>query len=54
MLPTNRKALINTTEAVPEDPTISVSSKKKTQNRTYQDLLKHPNDEKNVEQLAYS
>ncbi|PVW16355.1 alpha/beta hydrolase family protein [Marixanthomonas spongiae] len=54
MLPENRKALINTEEAVPEGPTISVSDGEKAQNRTYQDLLKNPNDEANFEQLALS
>jgi len=54
MLPTNRKDLINTAEAVPQGPTVSVSAGAKAQNRTYQDLLKSPNDEKNFEQLALS
>ncbi|MDC7994022.1 alpha/beta hydrolase family protein [Altibacter sp. HG106] len=54
MLPKNRKELINTAEAVPEGPTISVSDGSKAQNRTYQDLLKNPNDEANFEQLAVS
>ncbi len=54
MLPANRKELINTAEAVPTGPTISVSSGAKAQNRTYQDLLKNPNDEQNFEQLALS
>ncbi|WP_417196567.1 prolyl oligopeptidase family serine peptidase [Bizionia sp.] len=55
MLPENRKALINTKEAVPTGPTISVSEAGvKAQNRTYQDLLKNPNDEHNFEQLAQS
>jgi len=54
MLPKNRKALINVQEAVPQGPTISVSDGAKAQNRTYQDLLKNPNDEQNFEQLAYS
>ena len=54
MLPTNRKSLINTAEAVPTGPTISVSDGAKAQNRTYQDLLKNPNDEFNFEQLAKS
>ncbi|MAP54739.1 MAG: S9 family peptidase [Altibacter sp.] len=54
MLPKNKKELINTAEAVPEGPTISVSSGEKAQNRTYQDLLKNPNDEANFEQLALS
>jgi dipeptidyl aminopeptidase/acylaminoacyl peptidase len=54
MLPTDRQSLINTTEATPEGPTVSVSSGEKAQNRTYQDLLKNPNDEANFEQLARS
>ncbi|RFN57615.1 alpha/beta hydrolase family protein [Marixanthomonas ophiurae] len=54
MLPDNRKELINTAEAVPTGPTISVSDGEKAQNRTYQDLLKNPNDEANFEQLALS
>ena len=54
MLPKNRKELINPLEAVPEGPTVSVSDGEKAQNRTYQDLLKNPNDEQNFEQLAYS
>ena len=53
MLPKNRKSLINTKEAVPTGPTVSVSEAGvKAQNRTYQDLLKNPNDEHNFEQLA--
>lgn len=54
MLPNNRKSLINTTEAIPDGPTISVSTGEKAQNRTYQDLLKNKNDEFNFEQLAIS
>lgn len=54
MLPKDRKELINTSEAIPEGPTISVSDGEKAQNRTYQDLLKNPNDEENFEQLAFS
>ncbi|MEM7108959.1 MAG: prolyl oligopeptidase family serine peptidase [Bacteroidota bacterium] len=54
MLPPDRKPLINTDEAVPEGPTVSVSAGAKAQNRTYQDLLKNPNDEQNFEQLALS
>lgn len=51
-IPTDRKELINTAEAVPTGPTISVSDGAKAQNRTYQDLLQTPNDEYNFEQLA--
>ncbi|MET2986503.1 alpha/beta hydrolase family protein [Aureibaculum conchae] len=54
MLSEDRKDLINTAEAVPDGPTVSVNDGKKAQNRTYQDLLKNPNDEHNFEQLALS
>src|SRR5690554_4803535 len=54
VIPSDRKELINTSEAVPEGPTISVSDGEKAQNRTYQDLLSSPNDEYNFEQLARS
>ncbi|RNC86772.1 MAG: S9 family peptidase [Winogradskyella sp.] len=54
MLPADRKELINTATAVPTGPTVSVSDGAKAQNRTYQDLLKTPNDEFNFEQLARS
>lgn len=54
MLPKDRKSLINTAVAVPTGPTVSVSDGSKAQNRTYQDLLKTPNDEFNFEQLARS
>ena len=53
MLSNNRKPLIDTKSAIPTGPTISVSEKGvKAQNRTYQDLLKNPNDVQNFEQLA--
>lgn len=54
MLPADRKKLINVAEAIPDGPTISSNDGKKAQNRTYQDLLKNPNDEFNFEQLARS
>jgi len=54
MIPESRKPLINTAEAVPTGPTISVSDGAKAQNRTYQDLLQNPNDAFNFEQLATS
>ncbi len=50
----NRKPLINSKVAIPTGPTVSVSDGAKAQNRTYQDLLKTPNDEFNFEQLALS
>jgi len=54
MISEDRKELINTENAVPTGPTISVNDGKKAQNRTYQDLLKNKNDEHNFEQLAQS
>ena len=54
VIPSDRKPLINTSEAIPVGPTVSVSDGKKAQNRTYQDLLKNKNDEFNFEQLARS
>jgi len=53
-LPSDRKPLIDTSVAIPEGPTISESDGQKAQNRTYQDLLKNPNDEFNFSQLAHS
>ncbi len=54
MISPDRQELINTKNAVPTGPTISVNDGKKAQNRTYQDLLKNKNDEHNFEQLALS
>ena len=54
MLPSSGKGLIDVAEAIPEGPTVSANDGKKAQNRTYQDLLKNPNDEFNFEQLAIS
>tara|TARA_R110002051_G_C8766947_1_gene502768 strand:+ start:10192 stop:12642 length:2451 start_codon:yes stop_codon:yes gene_type:complete len=54
MIPSSRKPLINSAEAVPTGPTISESDGAKAQNRTYQDLLQNPNDVFNFEQLATS
>ncbi len=54
MISKERKPLIDTKEAVPEGPTVSENNGKKAQNRTYQDLIKNPNDEFNFEQLALS
>lgn len=54
VLPEDRKPLIDTNDAVPTGPTISVASGEKAQNRTYQDLLQNKNDEHNFEQLAQS
>ncbi|WP_445385484.1 alpha/beta hydrolase family protein [Robiginitalea sp. IMCC44478] len=54
MLPTDRKPLINRDNQIPAGPTISTNDGKKAQNRTYQDLLKNPDDSYNFEQLARS
>lgn len=54
MVSSKREALINTNEAVPTGPTISVNDGKKAQNRTYQDLLSNKNDEHNFMQLSLS
>ncbi|MBN1251784.1 MAG: prolyl oligopeptidase family serine peptidase [Bacteroidales bacterium] len=50
----NKKELINTSEAIPEGPTVTISTGSKAQNRTYQDLLKNRADEFNFEQLSLS
>ena len=54
MVPDTRADLRNTAIMVPTGPTISSNDGKKAQNRTYQDLLKNPDDEFNFEQLATS
>lgn len=54
MVAVTRKPLIETEEAIPTGPTVSVSDGKLAQNRTYQDLLQNKNDEFNFEQLAMS
>ena len=54
-LPSDRPVLIDVDEVVPTGPTISTSTAgQKAQNRTYQDLLKNPNDEANFATLATS
>ncbi len=54
MISKERADLIDTKSTVPTGPTVSSNDGKKAQNRTYQDLLKNPNDEFNFEQLAMS
>jgi len=54
IISSERKPLIDATQAIPSGPTISVADGKKAQNWTYQDLLKNKNDEHNFEQLALS
>jgi dipeptidyl aminopeptidase/acylaminoacyl peptidase len=53
-LPQNRPALIDSGKDIPTGPIVSTSDGKVSQNRTYQDLLKNPQDEKNFEILTAS
>ncbi|UKB85899.1 prolyl oligopeptidase family serine peptidase [Chryseobacterium sp. MEBOG06] len=53
-LPQNRPALIDSDKDLPTGPIVSTSDGKVSQNRTYQDLLKNPQDEKNFETLTAS
>ncbi|MFN3021052.1 prolyl oligopeptidase family serine peptidase [Chryseobacterium sp. TY3] len=50
----NRPALLDDKNNLPTGPTVSKSDGKVSQNRTYQDLLKNPQDEKNFETLVTS
>ena len=52
MLPNNRPALLDSQKDLPKGPIVSTSDGKVSQNRTYQDLLKNPQDEKNFEILT--
>ncbi|MCF6289344.1 MAG: prolyl oligopeptidase family serine peptidase [Proteobacteria bacterium] len=54
MLPKDKGVLIDSDSTTPIGPTVSISDGAKAQNRTYQDLLKNPNDELNFEKLATS
>ncbi|MBM3185439.1 MAG: prolyl oligopeptidase family serine peptidase [Bacteroidetes bacterium] len=51
-VPLNRAPLIDSKKDLPKGPTVSVAEGKVSQNRTYQDLLKNPSDEKNFEILV--
>lgn len=53
-LPQNRPALIDAGKDLPTGPIVSTADGKISQNRTYQDLLKNPQDEKNFETLVTS
>jgi dipeptidyl aminopeptidase/acylaminoacyl peptidase len=53
-LPSELKALINTNTTLPMGPTVTENRGSKAQNRTYQDLLKNPNDVFNFKQLSQS
>jgi dipeptidyl aminopeptidase/acylaminoacyl peptidase len=52
MLPAERSELIDVKKALPAGPIISVSDGSKSQNRTYQDMLKNPTDEANFVTLT--
>lgn len=54
MLPQNRPALTDSKKDLPKGPTVSVSEGTKSQNRTFQDLLKNKTDEANFENLVTS
>ena len=51
-IPTDKPKLIDSSKDLPTGPTISTSDGKVSQNRTYQDLLKNPQDEINFETLT--
>ncbi|MEJ5048578.1 prolyl oligopeptidase family serine peptidase [Chryseobacterium culicis] len=53
-IPQNRPALIDASKDLPTGPIVSTADGKVSQNRTYQDLLKNPQDEKNFETLTAS
>ncbi len=52
MLPKNREKLIDSKKELPVGPTISNADGSKSQNRTYQDLLKNKIDETNFENIT--
>lgn len=54
VLPKNRKPLIDEKKNLPKGPTVSTADGSKSQNRTYQDLLKNKTDEANFESLVTS
>ena len=54
MLPEKPQPIIDTRNAMPTGPIISVSDGSISQNRTYQDLLKNPTDEANFISLTSS
>ncbi|NQD69676.1 prolyl oligopeptidase family serine peptidase [Sphingobacterium shayense] len=51
-LPSTRKPLIDSSKDIPTGPTVSTSGGEVSQLRTYQDLLKNPQDEVNFETLT--
>ncbi|KGE15017.1 alpha/beta hydrolase family protein [Sphingobacterium deserti] len=53
-LPANRAQWIDSSKDLPKGPTVSTSDGQVSQLRTYQDLLKNPQDETNFETLSTS
>ena len=53
-LPSNRPSLIDPKKDLPKGPTVSNSDGSKSQNRTFQDLLKNKTDEINFENMLTS
>jgi dipeptidyl aminopeptidase/acylaminoacyl peptidase len=53
-LPANKPALIDPKKDLPKGPTVSNSDGSKSQNRTFQDLLKNKTDEINFENMVTS
>lgn len=53
-IPANRPALIDNLKDLPTGPIVSSSDGKVSQNRTYQDLLKNPQDERNFQTIVTS
>ena len=54
LLPENRPALLDDKKDLPTGPIVSTSDGKVSQNRTYQDLLKNPQDEANFVTITTS
>ncbi|HEX8563062.1 MAG TPA: prolyl oligopeptidase family serine peptidase [Flavobacterium sp.] len=54
MLPTNRAKLLDAKKDLPTGPIVSMADGSKSQNRTYQDLLKNKTDEANFETITTS
>ncbi len=52
IIPANRPKLIDSSKDLPTGPIVSTADGKVSQNRTYQDLLKNPQDEANFETLV--
>jgi len=53
-VPKDIPKILSAENIIPNGPTISTNDGKKAQNRTYQDLLKNKNDERNFETLVNS